>query len=236
MTDLMLMLDNHPAWMSPHFINIYLVYKGARDICVVDDIEGDPTSLYQYAINLDLEWYEDVPNNWLVARRSIINEYLRRSANENPSSVLGELLGFRGYDQQWSNPYRDRLTARTTIRIGNYMPLEITFVMEKDRTDLEELQQFLQFRRQTIMDVLPAGTDINIQIMEVPALTWRVAALIYHDTDYIASHLDDYRNDVYNYVPDQAQKKINMLIMAASEGNVKTEEWDRLVKIWMNMN
>jgi hypothetical protein len=233
MSELLFVLDMHPSWMSPHFINIYLVFRGARNMCMINDVVGDTTALYQYAINLGLEWYGNV--FWLVARRHVINEYILRSSVEEPNAVLGELLGYRGYDHQWSNFRRDRLAAFTTISVRGYRPLEIIFMVEEDRTDIEDLYRYLQYRRQTIMDVLPPGTDITISVTKSPSIGRRLAALIYNDVDYISGHVGDYQNDVCNFMDHKIHDRINMMIHAVIQHHAGPDELATLISRWMSI-
>lgn len=237
-------LFRHTETLAPHLINIYLVAKGARDACLIDDIDNtdEIIRLGDYCTKQGLQMYpQHISHNtkecrWLVARESIVREYVRRIKKEPADTVLNQLLGFYPSEHhQWHNVKVDRLFVDIYVTVGNHRSLQIAFVLEKGKTDMADLDAFLQFRAQTIKGVLPHESSVDLKIRDVPSICRRAAALIYRDQAYLVSHLNDFHNDVWNWIEPEELHEPHIALIDQALNGAKPEVWSQLEQIWINI-
>ena len=178
---------------------MYLVYRGARRACLIDDLpEGkDVQPILDIAANLGLDWCKEYHNRWLVARLPEINRFIPVCNKHEHHLVLGQLLGFLGYDHDWSNYYRDRMIARIAVKVKEHK-LDIAFVLEKSKTNESVLYQHLSDTVAAFSTAIPESV-VSFKIVNCPSILRRIKALLNGDRTYIIKHIKEFHDDVYNY-------------------------------------
>lgn len=162
-------LKKYPDNYSEFIINIFLVFKGARDACLLESANCDDCDMNEMIKLSVLNGLVAVLENeeykrWLIAKPKIIQKYL--SDEYKDDITLATLLNFKCVGHDYANDTIERIYYHIDVvcsNNGNYY-LNLAEVCELSKIKKHELKKFVIKKVKKLKKVLPKCFVVEYKI------------------------------------------------------------------------